>query len=105
MSCAAWCPQESIFGYSKRDSEVFRHDWSGWEHTGCGLFLRPNYTLQAPNFPAFYARTLGEDLKFAMAHGMKGTDFDSLTGKYSTKGRRFTCWPKFSTIRTRRWTR
>jgi hypothetical protein len=79
-------PQESIFGYSKRDSEIFRHDWSGWEKTGCGLFLRPNYTLQQPNFPAFYALTLGEDLKFAMAHGLKGTDFDSLTGKFSTEG-------------------
>jgi hypothetical protein len=79
-------PQESIFGYSKRDSQIFRHDWSGWEKTGCGLFLRPNYTLQMPNFPAFYARTLGEDLKFAMAHNMKGTDFDSLTSKYSTQG-------------------
>jgi hypothetical protein len=79
-------PHESIFGYSKLDSEMFRHDWSGWEKTGCQLFLRPNYTLQAPNFPAFYARTLGEDLKFAMAHGLKGTDFDSLTGKYSTQG-------------------
>jgi len=79
-------PQESIFGYSKLDSDVFRHDWSGWEKTGCLLFLRPNYTLQAPNFPAHYARTLGEDLKFAMAHGLKGTDFDSLTGKYATQG-------------------
>ena len=79
-------PQESIFGYSKLDSAVFRHDWSGWEKTGCQLFLRPNYTLQMPNFPAFYARTLGEDLKFAMAHGMKGTDFDSLTSKYSAQG-------------------
>jgi hypothetical protein len=79
-------PQESIFGYSKEDSAVFRHDWSGWEKTGCALFLRPNYTLQAQNFPAFYARTLGEDLKFAMAHGLKGTDFDSLTSKYATQG-------------------
>lgn len=50
------------------------------------MFLRPNYTLQAPNFPAFYARILGEDLKFAQAHGLKGTDFDSLTSKYSTQG-------------------
>ena len=79
-------PQESIFGYCKADSTVFRRDWGGWERTGCKLFLRPNYTLQAPNFPAFYARTLGEDLKFAMTHAMKGTDFDSLTGKYSTQG-------------------
>jgi hypothetical protein len=79
-------PQESIFGYGKADSEVFRHDWSGWEKTGCVSFLRPNYTLQAQNFPANYARTLGEDLKFAMAHGLQGTDFDSLTSKYSTQG-------------------
>jgi hypothetical protein len=79
-------PQESIFGYSKEDSAIFRHDWSGWEKTGCALFLRPNYTLQAQNFPAFYARTLGEDLKFAMAHGLKGTDFDSLKSKYATQG-------------------
>ncbi len=79
-------PQESIFGYSKLDSQVFRKDWSGWEKTGCLLFLRPNYTLQAQNFPAFYARTLGLDLQFAMAHGLMGTDFDSLTSKYSTQG-------------------
>ena len=79
-------PQESIFGYSKLDSEIFRHDWSGWEKTGCALFLRPNYTLQAQNFPVFYAHTLGEDLKFAMAHQLRGTDFDSLTSKYATQG-------------------
>jgi len=79
-------PHESIFGYGKIDSAMFRRDWSGWEKTDCQLFLRPNYTLQAPNFPAFYARTLGEDLKFAMAHGLRGTDFDSLTGKCSTQG-------------------
>jgi len=79
-------PQESIFGYSLDDSQVFRHDWAGWEKTGCALFLRPNYTLQAQNFPTSYARTLGEDLKFAAAHGLRGTDFDSLTSKYSTQG-------------------
>ena len=79
-------PQESIFGYSHDDSAAFRHDWSGWEKTGCSLFLRPNYTLQAPNFPTFFARTLGEDLKFALAHGLQGTDFDSLTSKYATQG-------------------
>jgi len=79
-------PQESIFGYSQTDSAVFRHDWSGWEKTGGALFLRPNYTLQAQNFPVFYAHTLGEDLKFALAHGLKGTDFDSLTSKYATQG-------------------
>jgi len=75
-----------MFPYSKVESERFRRDWSGWEKTGCMLFLRPNYTLQARNFPVFYARTLGEDLKFALAHSMKGADFDSLTSQYSTQG-------------------
>jgi hypothetical protein len=79
-------PQESIFGYSDDDSRVFRHDWSGWERTGCALFLRPNYTLQAQNVPASWAHTLGEDLEFAAAHGLRGTDFDSLTSKYATQG-------------------
>ena len=78
--------QESIYGYSHEDSKVFSNDWSGWEKTGCALFLRPNYTLQAQNFPTSYAHTLGEDLKFAAAHGLRGTDFDSLTSKYSTQG-------------------
>lgn len=77
---------QGVFPYSKAESEVFRRDWEGWANSGCMLFLRPNYTLQAPNFPAFYARTLGEDLKFAMAHSMKGADFDSLTSMYSTQG-------------------
>lgn len=79
-------PHESIFGYSRADSNVFRSDWAGWEKTGCRLFLRPNYTLQAQNFPTSYPHTLGEDLKFASAHGLCGTDFDSLTGKYATQG-------------------
>jgi hypothetical protein len=77
---------QAVFPYGKIESEIFRKDWSGWAATGCELFLRPNFTLQAPNFPVFYARTMGEDLKFARAHGMKGTDFDSLTGQYSTQG-------------------
>jgi hypothetical protein len=72
--------------YGPDESEAFRQEWAGWEQTGCLLFLRPNYTWQGHNFPVFYARSLGEDLKFAMAHSMKGTDFDSLTGQYATQG-------------------
>jgi len=74
------------FPYSQAESDLFRTEWNGWQKTGCLLFLRPNYTLQAPNFPAFYARTLGEDLKFAISHGVKGMDFDSLDSQYSVQG-------------------
>jgi hypothetical protein len=76
----------ATFPYSRVESDLFRAEWAGWQKTGCVLFLRPNYTSQAPNFPAFYARTLGEDLKFAMAHGVKGMDFDSLDSQYAAQG-------------------
>ena len=76
----------AIFPYNKHESEEFRRDWTGWSNAGCSLFLRPNYTLQGHDFPVFYARTLGEDLKFAMHHSMRGVDFDSLTGQYATQG-------------------
>lgn len=72
--------------HNKGESELFQKDWGGWAATGCILFLRPNYTLQGHNFPVFYARTVGEDLKFGMHNSMKGVDFDSLTGQFSTQG-------------------
>ncbi|MBI4906026.1 MAG: DUF4838 domain-containing protein [Acidobacteria bacterium] len=74
------------FPYDKLASERIQKEWSGWSQTGAMLFLRPNYTLHFHNFPVFYARHMGEDLKYAMAHAMKGADFDSLTGQYSTQG-------------------
>lgn len=76
----------SLFPYNKTESDEFRKYWKGWAKTGAVQFLRPNYTLQGHNFPVNYARILGEDLKFATANSMKGTDFDALTGQYSTQG-------------------
>lgn len=79
-------PEAMGFPYNKKESDTFRKYWEGWAKTGCTLFLRPNYTLQGHDFPVFYARTLGEDLKFAMNHSMVGADFDSLTGQYAAQG-------------------
>src|SRR5579871_1803005 len=76
-----WAP----FPYNRQASVQFQQEWEGWARTGCQLFLRPNYTLYGHNYPLFYARDLGADLKFALAHSMKGTDFDSLTGQYATQ--------------------
>ncbi len=75
-----------MFPYRKKESDLFRADWQGWSDAGASLFLRPNLTLVGHNLPVFYARTLGEDLKFAMHHAMKGADFDSLTGQFATQG-------------------
>jgi hypothetical protein len=74
------------FPYNREVSETFQTEWAGWAATGASLFLRPNYTLEGHCLPVSYARELGQDLKFAMAHSMKGADFDSLTGQYSTQG-------------------
>ena len=77
---------QSLFPYNKDESISFRKDWGGWASTSCSLFLRPNYTLQGHNFPVFYARTIGEDLKFALSNSMKGVDFDGLTGQWAAQG-------------------
>jgi hypothetical protein len=76
----------SIFPYNKEESESFRKVWGGWAATGCSLFLRPNYTCQGQNFPVVYAHTLGEDLKYAYAHSMRGSDFDCLSGQWAAQG-------------------
>jgi Domain of unknown function (DUF4838) len=85
---------DAVFPYSKVESDLFRKEWLGWEKTGAKMFLRPNFTSQEPNFPAFYAHPMGEDLKFAMAHGVKGMDFDSLEGQYSAQGPTLYVLPK-----------
>jgi hypothetical protein len=77
---------DAFFPYNEAESRSFRAMWTGWARTGCSLFLRPNLTLQAPGFPVFYARVLGEDVSFAASHAMVGADFDSLTSFYSTQG-------------------
>ena len=63
-----------------------RNRWQGWSATGARMFLRPNWMLDGHNMPLFLARKLGTDFKFYVDHGLIGTDFDSLTGQYSTQG-------------------
>ncbi len=42
--------------------------------------------LDGHNLPIFFARKLGEDFSYAAAHGLIGTDFDSLTGQWASQG-------------------
>ncbi|OIO97272.1 MAG: hypothetical protein AUJ96_23415 [Armatimonadetes bacterium CG2_30_66_41] len=63
-----------------------RARWDGWRATGARMFLRPNWMLDGHNLPLFIARKLGEDFRYFAHNGMIGTDFDSLTGQYSTQG-------------------
>jgi hypothetical protein len=64
----------------------FYDDWAGWRNTGCTMVLRPNFMLDGHCMPIFTARKLGDLLQFCHKNGMIGTEFDSNTGQYSTRG-------------------
>jgi len=60
--------------------------WLGWEEAGATLFLRPNYLLHGYCMPVNWSRQWAEEFQLFAGHGMIGTDFDSLTGMWSTMG-------------------
>ena len=75
-----------MFPWTEQKRKAFIEQWEGWSATGARLLLRPNYMLDGHCLPINFARALGEDLSFAIRHGLIGTDFDSLTGQYATQG-------------------
>lgn len=75
-----------MFPWTPDKQRQFREQWDGWSAAGARLFLRPNYMLDGHNLPIAFARRLGEDFTYAAAHGLVGTDFDSLTGQFATQG-------------------
>ncbi|MGI5820172.1 MAG: DUF4838 domain-containing protein [Armatimonadota bacterium] len=60
--------------------------WSGWARTGASIFLRPNYTLHGYVMPHIYVRQFAEEFAYKAEHGMRATDFDSLSGQWATQG-------------------
>jgi len=75
-----------MFPWTAEKKQAFREQWEGWSAAGARLLLRPNYMLDGHCLPVNVSRALGEDFSFAIHHGLIGTDFDSLTGQYSTQG-------------------
>ncbi len=75
-----------MYPWTKEKQSNFRAQWNGWAATGARMFLRPNYMLDGHNLPIFFACKLGEDFSYAAAHGLIGTDFDSLTGQWASQG-------------------
>lgn len=74
------------YPWTDEKREKNRERWLGWARTGARLFLRPNWMLDGHNMPLFFARKLGEDLRFYASQGLIGTDFDSLTGQFAAQG-------------------
>ncbi len=75
-----------MYPWTPEKQKRFREQWDGWASAGARVFLRPNYTLDGHNLPIFFARKLGTDFAYAAAHGLVGTDFDSLNGQFGTQG-------------------
>ncbi|MBT3375831.1 MAG: DUF4838 domain-containing protein [Lentisphaerae bacterium] len=59
--------------------------WDGWARTGARVFLRPNYFLGGYCMPQIFAHQFADEFRHEAANGMVFTDFDSLTGQWSTQ--------------------
>lgn len=81
-----FCP--SAGWYPRRDDEHawYKQQWKGWSDTGARLFARTNYFLDGYCMPFIFAHQFADDFQNAFRHGMVATDFDSLTGQWSTQG-------------------
>lgn len=75
-----------FFPRTPEHQQWVKDQWLGWRQTGCTLFLRPNYTLHGYVMPFIYVHQFADEFQFEAAHGMRATDFDSLTGQWATQG-------------------
>jgi len=79
----------SYVGLSYFNDEQRQHDlesWDAWSQMADKLQLRPNALLGAYGIPAVFAHKLGDDIKHAYQTGMIGSDFDSLTHDWASRG-------------------
>lgn len=74
----------NYFDENLRQEDIQR--WDGWSHRASQLFLRPNITGPGNLLPAVFVTRLAEDIRHMYETGMVATDFDSLTGSWSTVG-------------------
>lgn len=81
-----WIVPPFFYPLKEEMRDDFRKLWDGWSATGARLVLRPNYFLVGYCMPFIFAREFGEDFRHAAAHGMVGTDFDSLVGMWAVQG-------------------
>jgi hypothetical protein len=81
-----FCP--SAWWYPRMDDEHvwMKKQWSNWRDTGVRLFTRTNYFLDGYNMPYIFAHQFADDFQHMYRNGMIATDYDSLTGHWSTQG-------------------
>jgi hypothetical protein len=81
-----YCPSAGWYPRGDEEHAWYQRQWSGWRETGARLFMRTNYFLDGYCMPFVFARQFADDFQHAARAGMAGTDFDSLTGQWSTQG-------------------
>ncbi len=80
-------PQHTdFFPMSREALDWLKEQWVGWQQTGMRLSYRPNYLHDGWVMPLVDIRQSAEFFQFAVAHGMEGSRFDSLTGQWATHG-------------------
>ncbi len=81
------CPWPGMwYPRSDREQEWLKVQWAGWARTGASVFYRPNTFLDGYTMPHVYAHQFADEFQHYARNNMVATDFDSLTGQWSTQG-------------------
>jgi hypothetical protein len=81
-----YCPSAGWYPRADDEHAWYQQQWKGWRDTGARLFMRTNYFLDGYGMPFIFAHQFADDFQHAARQGMVATDFDSLTGHWSTQG-------------------
>jgi hypothetical protein len=81
-----FCPSAGWYPRKDDEHEWYKRQWADWRQAGARLFFRPNYFLDAYSMPFVFAHQFADDFQNGVRNGMVATDFDSLTGQWSTQG-------------------
>lgn len=81
-----FCPSAGWYPRMDDEHDWYKQQWKGWKETGASLFSRTNYFLDGYTMPVLFAHQFADDFQHAFRQGMVATDFDSLTGQWSTQG-------------------
>lgn len=81
-----FCPSGGWYPRSIDEHGWYKQQWTGWRDTGARLFSRTNYFLDGYCMPFVFAHQFADEFKSQNRQGMVATDFDSLTGQWSTQG-------------------
>ena len=81
-----FCPSAGWYPRADDEHAWYQRQWADWRRTGARLFFRPNYFLDGYSMPFIFAHQFAEDFQNGARNGMVATDFDALTGQWSTQG-------------------